>query len=520
MLACLALPMHAMALDLSITDSGAVADGQTVNTVPIQKAIDQVHGQGGGRVLVPKGRFVTGTLYLKSHVRLVLLAEAVLLGSRSLADYPTDNPGSGEVIAHQKAPSENVMTAHNAIQALIVADQAMNTGIEGPGTIDGRGQPDAFPVRINDGKDLGLRPMLMRFHKCQNVRIEDVTLRNAASWGVHLVDCDKVYVQRANIHNRANENNDGLDIDGCRDVHITHCNISSGDDAICLKSSFGKPNENIFVRNCVLSSNTSAFKTGTSSRAGFRNIIISDCVMREVKMGAIKLLCVDGGTLENVLIQNILMDRVEGPLFIRLGNRGESYETPEPGGGPVKVGAVRNITVSNVRATVTTTDKVGSGIMISGIPGHSISNIRLANIDIRFPGMGPTEPPPRKVPEDENRYPEQSFFGALPSYGMFIRHASDVDLHGVRLGFEGEEKRPAFVLDNVHGFTLRNSTIQSDGKSVIEANNSSELWVANCRVTGSPPCLIESTGHEGNGGRIFQTGNLLPKDTRSIHWRK
>ncbi len=506
----------ARAADVVITDLGAVADGKTINTALIQKSIEQVHESGGGRVIIPKGRFVTGTLYLKSHVRLVLQPQSELLGSRSLEDYPTDNPGSGEVVANQKSSSGQVMTAHEAIQALIVADQAVNAGIEGPGVIDGRGQPDAFPVRINDGRDLGLRPMLMRCHQCRNVRLEDVNLKNAACWGVHLVDCDHVRIQGVNVHNRANQNNDGIDIDGCRDVHISHCNISSGDDAICLKSSFEKPNENIFVRNCVLSSHTSAFKCGTSSQAGFRNIIVSDCVMRDVTMGAVKLLCVDGGTLENVLIQNIIMDRVEGPLFIRLGNRGAAYQTPGPEGGPVKVGTVRNITVSNVRATVTTADKARSGIMISGIPGHTISGLRLHNIDITFPGMGPAQGSPTDVPEDENRYPEQSFFGTLPSYAMFLRHAEEVELDGVRFSYLGREERPAFFVDNVRGFTVRNSTIQAGGKVVFVANHSNDVWVSNCRVTGSPEWLIERVDPPADSGNIFQTGNLLPQNTQAI----
>ena len=150
--------LNASTLDVSIADCGAVGDGKAINTAQIQKAIDQVHEQGGGRVLIPRGQFVTGTLYLKSHVRLSLQGGAELLGSRSLADYPASNPGSGEVVASQKVPTGQVLTASEYIQALLVADQAVEVGIEGPGTIDGRGQPDAFPVQIAGQKELGRRP--------------------------------------------------------------------------------------------------------------------------------------------------------------------------------------------------------------------------------------------------------------------------------------------------------------------------------------------------------------------------
>jgi len=510
--------LNASALDISITDCGAVGDGKAINTAQIQKAIDQVHEQGGGRVLIPAGQFVTGTLYLKSHVSLSLQGGAELLGSRSLTDYPTSNPGSGEVVARQKVPAGQVLTASEFIQALLVADQAVDVGIEGPGRIDGRGQPDAFPVHLAGQKELGRRPMLMRFYRCHNVHLENVSLNNPASWGVHLVACDDIHIRCVNISHRANQNNDGIDLDGCRDVFIADSNISSGDDAICLKSSFGDPCENIFVRNCVISSGTAAFKCGTSSRAGFRNVIVSDCVMREVKMSAIKLECVDGGTLENILIQNIMMDRVEGPLFIRLGNRGAAYQTPEPDGSPVKVGALRNITISHIRATVTTADKLRSGIMITGIPGHQVSGLRLENIDIHFPGMGPADKVDRAVPEDEKRYPEQFFFGSLPAYGMFIRHAENIALNEIQFSYAGEEKRPAFVLEDVNGFTLRDSKLQADGRAVLEAADSSEISVANCQVTGSPNCLIQVGANELE--QVSQSGNRLPRNTKAIACRK
>ena len=511
---CFRLCTAAAAKDVSIIDYGAKADDGTVNTATIQAAIVACNAAGGGKVIIPAGRFVTGTLYLQSNVRLSLQAESELLGSRSLADYPTTNPGSGEIVANQKVPTGQVLTASEFIQALIVADQAVNVGIDGPGTIDGRGQRDAFPVRIAGRKELGSRPMLMRFFKCQDIHLENVSLKNAASWGVHLVDCDKVHIRGVEISNRANQNNDGIDIDGCRDVFISDSNISSGDDAICLKSSHGRPCENNFVKNCVISSDTSAFKCGTSSRAGFRNIIVSDCVMRDVKMGAVKLECVDGGTLENVLIQNIVMDQVEGPLFIRLGDRGAAYQTPEKDGSPVKVGVVRNITISNVRASVTTADKARSGIMITGIPGHKVSGIRLDNIAIRFPGMGAADVEKKSVPEDEKRYPEQYFFGSLPSYGMFIRHVEDIELSGIRFSYAGEEKRPAFVLEDVNGFTLRDSQIQADGEAVMEVKDSSDLSVSNCKVAGSPDCLVEAGVNDGD--KIYLEGNRIPENTKPI----
>lgn len=169
-------------------------------------------------------------------------------------------------------------------------------------------------------------------------------------------------------------------------------------------------------------------------------------------MGAIKLLCVDGGTLENILIHNIIMERVENPIFIRLGGRGAPYLTPEKDNGPVPVGILRNITISNIRATVSTADRARSNIMITGIPGHPVTGIRLDNIDIRYPGFGATLPGKNPVPEDEKKYPEQFFFGPLPSYAAYIRHAQDIEMTRMRFHYQGSESRPAVVLDDVAGF--------------------------------------------------------------------
>ena len=179
------------------------------------------------------------------NVLLDLAGNAELLGSRSLADYPKTNPGSGEVLAAawKFAPTGQVLTASEFNGALIVADRQVNVGITGPGTIDGRGQPDAFPFSIPSGvagkNKLGERPMLMRFYQCADIRLEQVTLKNPASWGVHLVDCDNAHFHSVTIRHRSNHNNDGIDIDGCRNQTAGQCRGASS--AISQSAIFGRP---------------------------------------------------------------------------------------------------------------------------------------------------------------------------------------------------------------------------------------------------------------------------------------
>lgn len=431
--------------EFNILDFGAVGDGITLNTTSVQKAIDRCT-ENGGRVVVPSGSFVIGTIVLKSNVELHITEGGMLLGSTSLVDYSTTNQGSIEAPAFNKC--------------LVYAENATNIKITGKGLIDGRGLKTNFPEKI-DG-NLGDRPMLMRFINCQELHFLDVTFMNSASWCTHMIDCDNVRLQNVTIDSHVNINNDGFDLDGCRNVLIENCNIRSGDDAICLKSTTTRLTENIIVRNTRAASHTAAFKCGTSSRGGFKNISITDCDFSDSRMGVIKLMVVDGGILEDIHISDIKMDNVEGPIFIRLGNRGRKYDVPteqvykkEVESEGAAVGSVKNITIRNIKANVVGDNLSRNGIMISGIPGHLIENVLFENIDISFPGGGTVEDSKRTIAEDIARYPEQFFFGTLPSWGAFIRHARNIEFKNVTMSTRTPDDREKIISNNVEGFLNR-----------------------------------------------------------------
>lgn len=212
---------------------GAVGDGVAMETVAVQGAIDACHENGGGIVRVPAGEFQIGTVRLKSHVTLSLDHGARLLGSTDIADYPTeglDKPREGR--------------AH----CLIYAKGATDVAIEGLGEIDGRGTPEHFLRTRANRRETSVRPRLLRMVECERVRFSGVTYRRPAFWGLHLIDCKGVEFDAVTIRFRDNNyNNDGIDLDGCEDVVIENCDIDSGDDAICLKSS-KNPCRNIVVR--------------------------------------------------------------------------------------------------------------------------------------------------------------------------------------------------------------------------------------------------------------------------------
>lgn len=421
---------------------GAKGDGQTLDTAALQSAIDAC--TPGGVVAVPPGKYVTGTLRLKGDMELGIASGAELLGSTNLADYSRDIQGAVEGPAFD--------------ECLIFAENAKNITITGGGIINGRGHQENFPIKKSDGS-LGDRPMLIRFVNCQGVTFENITFKDAASWCTHLINCDKVVARKVTIDSHVNKNNDGFDLDGCKDVLIEDCTIRSGDDSICPKSTTSRLTENVVVRNCRVTSNTAAFKCGTSSRGGFKNITVSDCNFFDTRMGAIKLLAVDGGILEDITIENIVMNNVEGPIFIRLGNRGRQYDAPteqvlrkevQPEGAPV--GAVRKIRIRNIKAEVVSDDPARCGIMISGIPGHPVEDVVLGNIEISYPGGGTEEDARRTVPEDIARYPEQYFFGTLPSWGAYVRHARNIKFKNVQMTTRAPDVRPRIVQDDVAGF--------------------------------------------------------------------
>jgi len=446
---------------------GAVGDGVAIDTEAIQKTIDACHAEGGGIVRIPAGDFQIGTIRLKSNITLSLDHGASLLGSTNLADYPTEGLSD---------PREG------GPHCLIYAKDATNITIEGLGVIDGRGTHANFPRNRSGGKNRGIRPRLLRMENCDQLTFSGVTYRRPAFWGLHLIDCKDIHFNGITVRFRNNNfNNDGLDLDGCENVLIENCDIDSGDDAICLKSSLN-PCRNIVVRGCKVSSNTAPLKFGTSSCGGFIDVSVTNCYFHDSPMGAIKLQVVDGGRLENVRISRIVMEDVGNPIFIRLGDRGRTYTKED--GRKAPVGTLKNVRISDVVAQVTIEDRTEAAreayknlkvdttpdvtdaekskagpIMITGIPGHYVENVVLENIRISFPGGGTEEDAGRIVPEDEDRYPEQYFFGVLPSWGLYLRHIDDIRVKDVVIETRTEDRRTPVILDDVLNYKPSGLTI-------------------------------------------------------------
>lgn len=435
----------------NIKEFGAVGDSRTNNTVAIQSAIDACHEAGGGEVLVSGGNYVTGTILLKDNVTLKIDAGASIIGSKNPEDY-------------QNIDSFVDATGQVRGKCLIGAVDAKNIALIGKGEIDGRGKIFEHKTLRNSLKKKGYekntinklvanRPFLIRFVRTKNIKLNGLLLRNPAAWTCHLYQCSDVDIKGLEIYSHANKNNDGIDVDSSHDVKISKCYINSGDDAICLKTTSPKPTYNVSVTDCILKSNWGALKFGTESMGDMYNVDVRRCKINDTKGGGIKILSVDGANILNVTIDSVDMNNVDMPIFIRLGERLRTYRDAEK----QNVGSIDNINISNIKATTADLDNSRvsppSGIFITGTPNHKIGTINLKNIYITLPGGGTSAHKAIVLPEDETKYPEFSFFGVLPSYGLMARHVKELNFNKHNFYVTRPDERHDIHVTDVDSFT-------------------------------------------------------------------
>ena len=415
-------------------------DAEVLETETWQCAIDEVSRSGGGRVVVPPGRHVVGELYLRNDVELHLSEGAVLEGAKGLHNY----------VIHQLPYSEGTWCA------VVLGLNVTNVAITGKGEVFGNGA-SFETVRAVDCCREGFRPRGIVFADAKGIRLEDFKLRDAAGWGIVFKRCDGVTARRIRIDSVANHNNDGFDIEA-KNVLIEECDLNCGDDGYCVKSN--DPDyivENILVRNCRVGSHCNALKIGTATHGTIRNVRFEHCrvvaptrVYRDLKpmpkdlsrfypikgvpdylvgpgISAVCIECVDGGTVESIVVDDVEFDGVQVPIFVRGGTRTKRACGIPPSNRHV----LRNIVISNVRGRAE--QEVPSSI--SGVVGCRPKNVMLRDIEVVCRGAGITEEAFR-IPGEETakRYPEATMFRhyRLPGFGLFIDQADDVCLENVR----------------------------------------------------------------------------------------
>jgi polygalacturonase len=446
----------------NITTYGAKPDAKTNNTLSIQKAIDIASANGGGMVLIPAGKFITGVIDLKSGVDLHLDVNALLLGSTIRADYGTRHAS-----------------------ALIVANQQRHIAITGKGTIDGQAVALLKDIykHLQDGtledKEWQVynpwhqmrpaeanRPKLVEFINCDDISIKNITIKNGLCWIQNYKNCSNMVIDSIRVESTTYWNNDGIDLVDCKNVKVTNSFINAADDGICLKSEDPKGIcEDIYIANCTIRSSASAFKLGTASYGGFKKITVRDIKVYDTFRSAIALESVDGAILEDIDIRGVTAKNTGNAIFIRLGQRNKKADP----------GKVRRIYIGNVKAEIPSgkPDKgyptEGPAVRlphnvfpssIAGIPGYSVQDVTLENIEITYGGNTKKETAHfgldslDKVPENVSGYPEFSMFGELPAWGFYIRHADGIKIKNMTLKYQKNDFRTAFIFDDVKALSL------------------------------------------------------------------
>lgn len=286
----------------NVVDYGAVGNKMVDDAKAIQKAIDECSGQGGGTVLLPANHtFMSGPLCLKSNVNLHLEATAVLIANPDESIYNLSAFGENR--------GEGMMW--------IYANGADNISITGKGTIHGNGI--AFMGKeLDDSYELkpvttfDPRPHVLTLIDVDNLTIRDITIRDGAYWTVHLIGCNGAVIDGINLLNNLKiRNGDGIDLDHSRNVRISNCHITSGDDCICLKNrrefeQYG-PCHDITVTNCVMTSRSCAIKIGSENMDSIYNVVFDNCIITRSNRG-LGVQNRDEGTVTDVVFSNIIMD--------------------------------------------------------------------------------------------------------------------------------------------------------------------------------------------------------------------
>lgn len=431
-------PWKGPRLTLEPEDVGHVGDRTQVATRAIQAAIDAVAQRGGGTVRLSRGDYVSGTLDLRSNVRLEVRKGARLLASLDLKDFP-----------QRVASRATVMDSNMGMnQSLIFAQRCQNIGLCGGGLIDGRGTQQSFPGAETTAGTPG-RPFLIRVLDCRRVPVQGIHLKDAACWMQNYLNCEDLLIEDITVENQANFNNDGVDIDGCRRVIVRNCVINSEDDGLCFKGASQRPMEDVLVENCRLYSTCNALKFGTDSQGDFRRVLVRNLEVggpsasmrsfnRRRAISGVSWEVVDGGTVEDIVATGIRIVRAQSPLFLRLGDRGRvrpEDKRPPPGN-------LRRIVFDGISGD----DNGARGSFFLGLADKPIEDVALRDLRLEV-GAHDAVPDEDAIPEMRGDYPDAQMIGGVtPAYGLWTRYLNGLTLVGVTFTPDGADPRPAIKL--------------------------------------------------------------------------
>ena len=457
----------------NVKDYGAVADGITIVSAQVQKAVDACSEAGGGTVFFPKGIYVFGTVFLKDNVHINFEDGTDILGAPSYYDYAQQE--------HVEAPVCNYQDQSHTYfdPSLFVGRNVNNISITGKAVIDMRSVWDEDDVR----KIVHRGPKCIALKECNNVELSGFELNNATDLAIYFAGCNNVEIHDLKLRVYI----DGVSPDNSKNVNIYNCDIEAGDDAIVFKSSYtlGRIDicKNIKVWNCRLKSRCSAIKFGTETNGGFEDIDINNIDIYDTRITGLAIESVDGAIIDGITVKNVRMKNTNGLLFVHLGQRMRGPEGRE-------IGEIRNVTLENITAdgpyvpypivpayyvnykihdwyqypwvfdpkknSETDYEFLRNGASspwqlssnMCGLPGKPIKNLTLRNVHLKVNG-GVTEYK-KEVPDKAPEYPEIMVYGwTLPAKGIYFRYVEDLTLDNVTVDSFYPDAREDFVFEKV-----------------------------------------------------------------------
>ena len=451
----------------NVRDFGAVADGKTLCTKAVQKAVDECSANGGGIVSFAVGRYVLSTVFLKNNVTIEIPTCTEILGAESYYDYAQE-----EKVDYPIYQDSSHTYYH---PSMFVAIDCENICITGGGKINMRSVWDEDGVRGEAIKHRGAKCIALK--NCKNVEISNLEIYNVTDLAIYFAGCENVDIFGIKMRVYI----DGISPDNSKNVRIHDCDVETGDDGIVFKSSYTLNKldicKDIHVWDCKVKSRCNAIKFGTETNGGFENILIENIDIRETRITGISIESVDGAIIDGVTIRNVKMMNVNAPIFVHIGKRMRG-----PAGR--EVGKIKNVLFENIAAEgpyeeyeimpwnyfsykagdtkqnpkvfgiaesfdgTRETDEWQMTSNICGLKESPLENIVLRNVHLKL--SGGVQEYNKEVPEEVQDYPEVYVYGRiLPAKGIYFRHVNGLALDNVTVETYRGDKREDFVFRNV-----------------------------------------------------------------------
>lgn len=454
----------------NLEELGADVTGQELSTQIIEQAISKASEKGGGTIYFPAGEYLTGPIVLKSNITLHLDAGALVKFSTNFDHY----------LPFVQSRWEGTVMMN--FSPLIYAHGQENIAISGRGKLDGQGREwwrEMYRIRqnlqdepnskhkyhamweeLNDDviteeyyqntmKLRFFRPPMIQFFQCSNIRIEDVTVVNSPFWTINPAFSDNITIRGVTINNPPSPNTDGINPTSCRNVRISDCHISVGDDCITIKSGrdidgrkWNVPTENVTITNCTMLNGHGGVVIGSEVSGSIRKVTITNCVFDGTDRGIrLKSARGRGGVVEEIRINNIVMKNIKREAIVF-----NLHYDPNVAEEPVseRTPTFKNIHISNVTAT-----NVKNACLFIGIDEMPIENLTFNNINIQA------------------------------ETGFVINKAKNIELHNVEVSVK---KGASFIAQDVSGLVLDNvkSSNPLDDAPTIDLFNVKDAFIYNC----------------------------------------